>query len=145
MVAAAQYPIPPAAQPSPSAAAPEVPTWAFRRTAPIAVGPQFVGDLAIDPQSLRSRLTVRAGLSSLTVDDDYLTLRTGFRRHRIPWEDVHGFERQDAPGDERGQLSARTAAEPVPLPATARPVAELGYLHALLEAYRVRAQQLSHW
>jgi hypothetical protein len=120
-----------------------------RRPSPFPTSPaRFVGDLAIDPRSLRPKLTVRAGLSSLTVDDRRLTLRTRLRRERLPWSMVHGFEPR-FPGDDtgptaRGVLFALTPAGGIELPGTRRPGGTLRHVHALLDAYRVRAQMLAN-
>jgi hypothetical protein len=138
-------------QPEPSEpAAPAVPTWAVRRPSPFPTGPvpQFVGDIAIDPRSLRPKLTVRAGLSSLTVDGRQLVLRTGIHRERLPWSMVNAFEPRFPDGDEspadQGVLVAMTPAGAIELPATRRHGDQLRHVHALLDAYRVRAQQLAN-
>jgi hypothetical protein len=136
-------------EPSESSTVPPVPTWAVRRPSPFPAGPvpQFVGDIAIDPQSLRPKLTVRAGLSSLTVDGRQLVLRSGVHRERLPWSMVSAFEPRFPDGDEgptaRGVLVAMTPAGAIELPATRRQGGQLRHVHALLDAYRVRAQQLA--
>jgi serine/threonine protein kinase len=142
-----QFPRPPAgAQPGPAGPhEPSVPTWAVRSPAPpfATASPQFVGDIAIDPNYLRPRLTVRAGLSSLTVDEQHLTLRSMLRKERLPWSQVSSFQPHFPDGDNgpqaRGVLVAITPAGAIELPATRRPSGELRHVHALLDAYRVRA------
>lgn len=140
-----QYPIPPAAAAAGDGPAEaDVPRWVARTAVPTP-DPGAVGDLSLDPESLHRRCTVRSGLSALTVDDEYVTLRNGLRRIRLPWRDVLGFEAQLHQRDARGSspsasLVALTVAGPVELPATRRPVAELRDLHALLDAYRFRAR-----
>jgi serine/threonine protein kinase len=151
---AGQFPVPPLRPaPAPPAAstpaAPPVPTWAVRtRPQPTPAAPQFVGDIAIDPESLRPKFTVRAGLSALTVDGHQLVLRQGLRRERLPWSMVRSFEARFPDGEVSsttgGLLVANTPAGPVELPATRRPAGELRHVHALLDAYRVRAQQLAN-
>jgi hypothetical protein len=127
-----------------------VPTWAVRSpTASISPSaPQFVGDISIDPHSLRPKLTVRAGLSSMTVDENQLVLRSMLRRERMPWSQVTGFEPHFPDGDTgptaKGVLVALTPAGAVELPATRRLAGELRHVHALLDAYRVRAQMLAN-
>ena len=131
-----------------------VPTWAVRRPSPgpVTAGTvtpaQFVGDLAIDPRSLRPKLTVRAGLSALTADDRQLVLRTKLRRERLPWSMVSGFEPRFPDGESEpsaaGVLFAITPAGGIELPATRRRAAGLRHVHALLEAYRIRALQLAN-
>jgi hypothetical protein len=147
----AQYPIPPAAGAEP-AGRPRpgpVPTWAFRApsTTPAPVtAPAFVGDLSLDPMSLRRRATIRSGTSSLTVDETRLVQRVWWRRSELGWADVLGFEpRFEGPeGSGRGgRLVALTNTGPVELVATRRPTADLRYLHALLDAYRQRAHRLA--
>lgn len=151
---AEQFPVPPsdarAAGGAPPAGAPGVPTWAVRSPHPqfVASAPQFVGDISIDPNYLRPRLTVRAGLSSLTVDDKYLTMRSMLRRERLPWSQVASFEPHFPDGNTgptaKGVLVALTPAGAIELPATRRQGGELRHVHALLDAYRVRAQQLAN-
>ncbi len=138
-----EYPAPPAGFPAPSSPA-GVPIWATRSPTPAtSAGPQFVGDLAIDPTSLRPRLTVRSGTARLRVDDTALTLRTLFRKDRLPWTQVNRFEQHFPTGDPGnatpGVLLAITPTGAVELPATRRTPGELRNLHALLDAYRVRA------
>ncbi len=122
-----------------------VPTWAFRAPPehqPGAGRPVSVGDLTIDPASLRRRVTIRSAAASMTVDESKLVLRSWLRRSEIQWADVHAFEpRFDGePGTAQvGSLVALTSRGPVELPATRRSVGELRYVHALLDAYRVRA------
>lgn len=98
----------------------------------------------IDPASLRRRLRLHAGMSALTVDERRITLRSGGSRRHIPWPDVLGFEpRYDGPGADGvmyGCIVAITTLGPVPLPATRGSVAEVRYAHAMLDAYRIRAQ-----
>jgi serine/threonine-protein kinase PknK len=143
---ARQYPIPPAA----AGAAPEpmrapVPTWAHRAPAPEAgeaAAPQFVGDLSLDPMALRRRVTLRAGRAALVVDESGLVLRRRWRRRQIGWPDLLGFEPRFDGGAGGGRLVAVTNSGPVELPATKREMADLRYVHALLDAYRQRAQIL---
>jgi hypothetical protein len=137
-----QYPIPPAIADDPAdAASGPVPTWAFRAPAAPARAPgEAVGDLTLDPMSLRRRVTVRSGASALTVDETRLVLRSWWRRREIPWPEIAGFEPRFEGTDGRGsRLVALTAAGPLELPATRRPPADLRYLAALLDAYRQRA------
>lgn len=114
------------------------PTWVFdAAAAPVSAAP--ADDLSLDPASLRRRVRIRAGAAVLIADEDGLTLRTGLREQaRLPWTDVRGFETQLA--GPTGQLVAVTKAGPVELRATRRPIGELGYLHALLDAYLRRAR-----
>ncbi len=141
----AQYPIPPAFADGGEQRPGAVPTWAFRAPSPSPAAvsaPAFVGDLSLDPMSLRRRSTIRSGMSALAVDETQLVLRTWWRRTEIRWTDVRGFEpRFDASGA-GGRLVAVTVSGPVELPATKRSVADLRYLHALLDAYRQRAALL---
>lgn len=151
-----QFPVPPTAAETPpgspaasEVAAPAVPTWAVRtRPRPTPSAPQFVGDIAIDPDSLRPKLTVRAGLSALTVNGRELVLRSRMHRERMPWSMVQGFEPRFPDGEVStttyGQLVALTPAGPIGLPGTRRQAGELRHVHALLDAYRVRAQRLAN-
>ncbi|WP_269444751.1 serine/threonine-protein kinase [Jatrophihabitans cynanchi] len=152
---AEQFPIPPsdsraAAGGAPTAGAQGVPTWAVRSPNPqfVASAPQFVGDISIDPNYLRPRLTVRAGLSSLTVDEQHLTMRSMLHRERLPWSQVTSFEPHFPDGNTgptaKGVLVALTPAGAIELPATRRQGGELRHVHALLDAYRVRAQQFAN-
>jgi serine/threonine protein kinase len=141
-----QYPIRPAAGEEGAAETRSgpVPTWAFRAPSPTpraATSPAFVGDLSLDPASLRRRVTLRSGPSALIVDESKLVLRSWWRRrNEIAWSDVHGFEpRFDGANVTTGRLVALTRTGPVELPATKRSSADLRYLHALLDAYRQRA------
>ncbi|WP_375484132.1 hypothetical protein [uncultured Jatrophihabitans sp.] len=137
------YPIPPAGAPDDRPPKMEVstgtvPTWAFRAATQTPSGPFSYGDLALDPQSLRNKVTLRAGTASLSVDDSGLLVRMRMRRTSIPWHDVMGFEpRFDDDGG--GRLAVLTQSGPVELAATRRPAGEVRYIHALLEAYRQRA------
>ncbi|MGH8960723.1 MAG: serine/threonine-protein kinase [Jatrophihabitantaceae bacterium] len=153
-----QFPIPPAAPEDPPApepavpsvpSVPTVPTWAVRATTAPSVpfvpsAPQFVGDISIDPHSLRPKVTVRSGLASMTVDENDLLLRSFLHRERMPWSQVSGFEPHFPGGDTgptaKGVLVALTPAGAIELPATRRLAGELRHVHALLDAYRVRAQ-----
>ena len=152
---AEQFPIPPsdsraAGGGAPNAGAQGVPTWAVRSPNPqfVASAPQFVGDISIDPNYLRPRLTVRAGLSSLTVDEQHLTMRSMLHRERLPWSQVTSFEPHFPDGNTgptaKGVLVALTPAGAIELPATRRQGGELRHVHALLDAYRVRAQQFAN-
>ena len=145
------YPVPPAAfrgAPDQSGALGE-PAAALRVARPPARVPHFVGDLAIDPMSLRRRLRLHAGLTALTIDDRCLTLRIRARRTRIPWTDVLGFEPRNEAGDDqaapRGSLVVLTTLGPVELPATRGSLAEVRYAHAMLDAYRIRAQMAQNY
>ncbi|MEO9139522.1 MAG: protein kinase [Jatrophihabitans sp.] len=133
-----QYPIPPAGLPKgPTSGA--VPTWANR------VPPQQQLDLRLDPNSLRRRMTIRTGVSALIIDEQQLVLRSWWRRRQIGWADVMGFEvRSDEPAtmSADGRLVAITRNGRIDLPATRRASADLRYLHALLDAYRQRAQMV---
>lgn len=154
---AGHFPIPPSApppEPNPTPtivnapAVPAVPTWAVRGTAPVAATARYIGDLAIDPMSLRPKLTLRAGFGSLRVDDHELVLRSGLRRERLPWTDVGGFEPHFPDGASgpaaRGVLVALTPMGAVELPATRRLAGELPHIHALLDAYRLRALAIAN-
>jgi hypothetical protein len=145
------YPIPPTASEPERTPAPAVPTWAFRAPAPaLSTVPQRRDvQPQLDPLTLRRRVTIRSGTSSLTVDEAQLVLRAWWRRREIPWSDVSGFEpRYDPVGAHStqgpGRLVALTAGGPVDLPATKRSGTDLNYLHALLEAYRQRAVELAN-
>jgi hypothetical protein len=141
-----QYPIPPAfADDEADAGSGPVPTWAFRVPAAspgAARGP--VGDLTLDPMSLRRRLSVRSGASSLIIDDTKLVLRSWLRKREIPWSEVAGFESRFDGADGVGRLVVLTPDGPQELPATRRPSADLRYLSALLGAYRKRALILAN-
>jgi len=104
----------------------------------------FGGEMVIDPMSLRPRLRLHAGLSALRVDERRLTLRVRTKRRRIPWTDVLGFESRAATVDDDGVQSANlvalTTRGTVDLPATGGSLAEVRYAHAMLDAYRIRAQ-----
>lgn len=140
------YPIPPAALPGPpgQGGAHGEFAAALRMTRPAARLPQFMGDLAIDPMSLRRRLRLRAGMTTLTIDDRGMTLRIRTRRVTIMWTDLWGFEQRfTAPGGQtvpNGSLVALTTLGPVELPATRGSRAEVRYAHAVLDGYRIRAQ-----
>jgi len=113
------------------------PTWVFD-TAAAPSAAIATDDLSLDPASLRRRVRIRSGTAVLIADEQGLTLRAGLREQALlPWADVRGFEVRPSGAD--GQLVALTNAGPVELPATRRPVGELGYLRALLDAYRRRA------
>jgi len=137
----------------------EVPTWAFR--APSNTGlvqlptggfgppgqpyanPATTGDLTLDPMSLRRRVSIRSGMRALVVDDHQLVLRSWWKRTEMSWQQIHGFElRFDSAGGS-GHLVAITTNGPVELPTTKRSVSDLRYVHALLDAYRIRAQLLA--
>jgi hypothetical protein len=105
--------------------------------------PAFVSDLSLDPMSLRRRVTIRSGVSALSMDDSGLVLRVWWRRQELSWNDINGFEPRFDDGDTAprgGRLVALTSGGPVDLPASKRSMADLRYLHALLDAYRRRAQ-----
>ena len=143
-----QYPIPPAFSEPDEAQPTAVPTWSFRAPSPTqqpAIAPAFVGDFTLDPLLLRRRATIRSGACVLSVDESRLALRSWWQRSEIAWSEVLGFEARPAaresPRD--GRLVALTRAGPVELPATRRPLSELRYLHALLDAYRQRAQLMA--
>jgi hypothetical protein len=118
--------------------------WATRAPTTGPAAPQFVGDLAIDPSSLRPKLTVRSGLSRLTVDEHHLIQGSPLHKERLAWSQISRFELHFPSGDPAAQvpgvLVAITATGAVELPATRRPGGELRNLHALLDAYRIRAQ-----
>jgi hypothetical protein len=144
-----QYPIPPvfAADEPADAAPPPVPTWAFRAPVagaqpPGAVG--FVGDLTLDPMSLRRRVTIRSGASALTVDDTKIVLRSWWKRSELAWSEITGFEPRLEGENGGGRLVAVTPGGPRELPATRRSLADLRYLAALLDAYRQRALIMSN-
>jgi hypothetical protein len=142
------YPIPPAALPGPPSQAGPLGELAaaLRMTRPAAPAPQFTGDRVIDPMSLRRRLRLRAGLATLTADDHWLTMRIRATRSRILWADIWGFEQRfTAPGGQtvpNGSLVALTTLGPVGLPATRGSRAEVRHAHAVLDAYRIRAQTI---
>jgi serine/threonine protein kinase len=162
--AAPAYPIPPVAaldapepreprRPLPGPP-PDVPTWSFRApgampatAAPAPIGaPQFVSDLSLDPLSLRRRVTIRSGANVLVVDDARILLRVWWRRTEIPWSDIVGFEPRfdgvNASGS-GGRLVVLTVRGAVELPATKRAMSDLRYVHALLDAYRIRSQMFA--
>jgi hypothetical protein len=112
------------------------------RAAP--AGRALVSEMSLDPMALRRRVTLRVGSAGLAVDESGLVLRQWWRRQQIPWPDVMGFEprfdgRHGAGG---GRLVAITRSGPVELPATKRAMVDLRYVHALLDAYQLRAQLL---
>jgi serine/threonine-protein kinase PknK len=137
-------------EPAPTPTPAPVPVWAVRSQPDSAEqgAPKFVGELSMEPMSLRPKTTLRAGASSVTVTEQSLQLRTWFKRSQILWTDVQGFEAQlhnrDAGTGGTGQIVALTALGPVEIPGTRRPVAELGYVHALLDAYRIRAKRVAN-
>jgi serine/threonine protein kinase len=138
------YPIPPAGMPAlPDQDTFGAPAAALRVPRPARMQ-QFGGDIQIDPMSLRPRLRLHAGLSALTVDERRVSMRVGVKRSKIPWTDVLGFEprveRVDDDGVPSGSLIALTTTGPVELPATRGSLAEVRYAHAMLDAYRARAQ-----
>ncbi|MDQ2750592.1 MAG: protein kinase [Actinomycetota bacterium] len=138
------YPIPPAGvAPGPDQGAFGAPAAALRVPRPGQMQ-QFGGDIHIDPMSLRRRLRLHAGMSALTVDDRRVSMRVGAKRSRIQWTDVLGFEPRvetvDDEGVPSGSLIALTTLGPVQLPATRGSLAEVRYAHAMLDAYRLRAQ-----
>jgi hypothetical protein len=133
----ATYPVAPAGAEEPAG---DVPVFADRRRNNAPFGVPFVGDLAIDPASLRPKLTVRSGLSSVLVSDEGLQVRSAVRRTQLAWDEVWGFEQRIETGGSIGILVAITAVGPVPLGGTSRPVADLAHLHALFEAYRRRGR-----
>jgi hypothetical protein len=106
--------------------------------------PEPANDLIIDPMSLRGSLRLHAGVTTLTVDERGLTLRTRMKRTRIPWTDVLGFQPQyeaaGAEGITNGSVVAVSTTGPVELRATRGSVAEVRYAHAMLEAYQIRAR-----
>lgn len=111
--------------------------WALRQAAAqINAGGQFA-DLGIDPYSLQSKLTVRSGLASVTIDDNGIRARRGLSRVHVPWIDIHGFEPRGQA--ESAVLGAVTGNGWVELAGTKRPMAELQHVHALFDAYRARA------
>ena len=144
---------PAAAVPSESNA---VPVWAVRAPAPAPDfapdGPQFSSDLSLDPTALRAKVTIRSGASSVQVDEHRLRLRTWLRRSSIDWSDVRGFQVQAETVEDGfedrptgvGHLVAHTTAGPVVLAGTRRPMVELRYVQAVLEAYRIRAGRLAN-
>ncbi len=137
-----RYPVTPESE-VPTATGP-VPTWVFgmQQQAQQAYAPPSVGDLTLDPASLRRKVTVRSGGASLTIDETKLVLRHWLRKSELAWSSIRGFEPRlegiDAAGS-GGSLVAITNSGPVQLPATRRSMADLRYLHALLDAYRQRA------
>lgn len=137
--AAQQYPIPPAAYAMEDPTG-TVPTWAFRAATQPAAPAAMVDDLSIDPMSLRRRVKIRSGGATLTVDEARLVQRNWLRRQEIPWPAVQGFQARLDEGPGTGRLIALTTTGPVELVATKRPLADLRYIHALLDAYRARAQ-----
>ncbi|WP_375503203.1 serine/threonine-protein kinase [uncultured Jatrophihabitans sp.] len=140
----AQYPIPPAGVPNDASVETvggtgTVPTWAFRAATQAPAGPASYGDLALDPMSLRNKVSLRAGTSSLVVDDSGLAVRMRMRKSSIPWGEVLGFEPRFDEGGRAARLVALTHSGPVELAATHCPAGEVRYIHALLDAYRQRA------
>lgn len=138
---ALEYPVPPArplAPPAP-AAGPSVPTWSYRGPSPA------VPDVGIDPGTLRRRVKLRSGASGIVVDETRLVVRRWWRRRELDWRDVEGFEPRFAGGDPSGggRLVARTVHGPVELPVTGESAEDLRYLHALLDAYRIRARTVT--
>jgi hypothetical protein len=110
------------------------------------VAPVFVGTTAIDPMSLRPSLTLRAGLDAVKVDADNITVRNKASRERVPWRYVRSFESyvegDPSDPDARGYIIVRTVNDAIDLPATRGNVNEIEYAHAILEAYRLRANAL---
>ncbi|HEY2272175.1 MAG TPA: protein kinase, partial [Jatrophihabitantaceae bacterium] len=138
---------PPVGAPAPQP--PPVPVWAVRP--PVGAAPpstpQFVSDLSLEPMSLRPKATLRAGASSVAINERQLQLRTWFKRSSVEWADVEGFEVQvdsDSGAAQTGQIIALTTLGPVELPGTRRQLGELRYVHALLAAYRIRAQRIAN-
>jgi hypothetical protein len=144
---AVQYPIPPSfSDPAPEPAPVPVPTWALRAPAPARPEVAPPGEPDLDPMSLRRRVTLRCGAATLTIDDAGLALRAWWSRREFAWSEVDGFEQRlvdRGRTSRRGRLVAHTHGGPVELAATRSPRADLPALHALLDAYRRRAQLLS--
>ncbi len=139
-----RYAVPPAGT-AVQPAATAVPTWAFR-VPPAPQQQTRFSDLRLDPGSLSPSVTIRSGAARLVVDERRLRSRSWLRRTELPWSDVLAFEARfesGAPGS-AGRLVALTHAGPVELPATRRPVGDLRYVHALLDAYRERAAITGH-
>jgi hypothetical protein len=141
-----RYPIPPAAHsnaPDPNLAF-GAPATALRMAWPLTPNAQSGTDLVIDPMSLRGRLRLHAGVTTMTIDERSLTLRTRFKRTRIPWTDVLGFQPQydvvGADGVTNGSVVVVTTTGPVVLQATRGSLGDVRYAQAMLEAYRIRAQ-----
>ncbi|MDQ2796438.1 MAG: hypothetical protein M3Y06_04650, partial [Actinomycetota bacterium] len=142
-----QYPIPPSRTQGVDANGGAVPMWASR-TPPRPLGanqPQPHTDLAIDPMSLRRRVRIRSGASALVIDEQHLVLRSWWRKTEIAWSDVLGFELRfettNVSGS-GGHLVAVTHNGSVELPSAKRPMADLRYVQALLEAYRRRSHMM---
>jgi hypothetical protein len=143
-----RYPMPPARIPPPPAGAPDepgadpgtaprdaVPVWGRR---PSAEPPTRDEPPAVLADSPPPRSVLRSGmLSSLSVDEDGLVLRSRLRRTEIPWSEVERIEQRLEGGS--GRLVAVTHGGPRELPATSRTLVDLRDLAALLEAYRQRA------
>ncbi|MGH8860890.1 MAG: PH domain-containing protein, partial [Jatrophihabitantaceae bacterium] len=144
--------MPAEASPPRPADATTVPVWAVRASTLTsraeAAGPQFLTELSLDPMSLDRKAAIRSGASSVQVDEQHLRLRTWFRRVAIPWTDVRGFEAHSDSLDEApsstGHVVALTSAGPVEMPGTRRRMSELRHVHALLDAYRIRAHRLAN-
>jgi hypothetical protein len=141
-----RYPIPPAAHSSAPDAnvAFAAPAAALRMAWPPTPTGQSGTDLVIDPMSLRGRLRLHAGVTTMTIDERGLTLRTRLKRTRILWTDVLGFQPQydvvGADGVTNGSVVVVTTTGPVVLQATRGSLADVRYAQAMLEAYRIRAQ-----
>ncbi|MGN6605400.1 MAG: serine/threonine-protein kinase [Jatrophihabitans sp.] len=131
----AVFPVAPTLPPVEAPPPPAVPVWNARATEPApAPAPVPAGD--------ERRLSIRAGLSSLTAEPTVLRIRSGWRRTDLPWREIDGFEPQFARNGqsphERAYLVALTSRGRVPLRATRRPAAELQRLHGILDDYRRR-------
>ncbi len=117
-----------------------VPVWTART---FPVQPDALTEPAVDPSTLRPRLTVRSGTYRLTVDEDRLTMRRTLRTEYLAWTQISGFQQHFPSGDNspqsHGVLVALTPTGAIELRATKRSGDELRRLHALLEAYRLRS------
>ena len=99
-------------------------------------------EVRLDPMALRRRVTLRAGTSSLTVDDARLLVRHTFKRIELAWPDIVGFDVRMEQAD-AGLVVARTRSGAVELTATRGSSADLRYIRALLLAYQERVRLTS--
>ncbi|MGI8677295.1 MAG: protein kinase domain-containing protein [Jatrophihabitans sp.] len=145
-----QYPLPPSAAQRGEQNAGSASTWSSQppRSSPWSYPPgspsrpnqpQPHADLAIDPMSLRRRVTIRSGARALVIDEQRLVLRSWWRKTELGWSEVLGFEVGFESSGGGGHLVAMTRTGPVELPTTTRSSADLRYVQALLEAYRRRS------
>jgi hypothetical protein len=134
-----RYPIPPAASVGATLSSSNDPYWALRTPASVPAPGDSRSEIEVVPAEFR----LRVGRWSMTADSDELTLRFWWRRERLSWSEISGFEEHfpdgDAGLDTEGVLVAQTADGDVTLAAIRRPAADLRRTRDVLEGFRRRA------